>query len=70
MNTTDNKTDALKSFLTDEQILECMILFETRKIDAARKLSAYMFPKWNITTIDAIEILKAIQKEWSTNTPK
>jgi hypothetical protein len=64
-------TTALRKFATDEQILECLIMFEHRKMDAAKMLSSYVFPKWQITTIDAVKILTNIQKEWSsTNSSK
>ncbi len=58
-------TNALKAFATDEQILECMLLFESNKLDAAKLLAAYMFPKWQVSTLEAITILMNIQKEWS-----
>lgn len=58
-------TKALKDFATDDQILECLILFEARKMDAAKMLATYMFPKWKVSTLEAVNILMAVQKEWS-----
>ena len=57
----------LKDFATDEQILECLILFEERKMDAAKLLASYMFPKWQITTLEAVNILMNVQKEMSAS---
>ncbi len=57
-------TKALKDFATDEEILECLILFEERKLEASKLLSAYMFPKWQVTTLEALGILQNIHKEW------
>ena len=57
----------LKDFATDEQILECLILFEERKMDAAKLLASYMFPKWQITTLEAVNILTNVQKEMSAS---
>ncbi len=57
---------ALKSFVSDDQILECLILFETRQMDAGKLLSSYMAPKWsNISTLDAVKILSSVQKEFN-----
>ncbi len=57
-------TKALRAFATDEQILECLILFEERKMEAAKLLAAYVFPKWKITTLEAVRILLNVYKEW------
>ncbi len=58
------KTNALKDFANEEQILECLILFEgVRKMEAAKLLAAYMFPKWNITTLEAYKILQNVYNE-------
>lgn len=54
---------SLKLYLTDEQILECLILFEKRKIDAAKKLCAYLYPKRIIPTLEGVKILTELQKE-------
>jgi hypothetical protein len=59
-------TKALKYFATEEQILECLILFEqVRKMEAAKLLASYMFPKWQVTTLEAFGILQNVYKEWS-----
>ena len=59
------KTKALLDFVTEDQILEVMILWQSnRKMDAARLLSAYTFPKWNLTTLQAIKILTSLESEW------
>lgn len=57
-------TAALQSLITDEQILECLILFETRRMDASKLLAAYLYDKWQISTINAHGILLNIKKEW------
>lgn len=54
---------ALKSFISDEQILEVMIKFETRKIEACKMLQEMMFDKWRITILEAMGILQNIAKE-------
>ena len=59
-------TNALKDFATEEQILECLILFEqVRKMEAAKLLASYMFPKWQVSTLEAFGILQNVYKEWS-----
>ncbi len=63
-------TKALKAFATEEEILECLILFEERKMEAAKLLASYMFPKWQVSTLEAVKILLAVQKEWSTTNSK
>lgn len=60
-------TEALKAFATDDQILECLILFEERKMDAAKLLAYYMLPKWHVSTLEAVNILIDVQKEWSVS---
>ena len=58
-------TEALKAFATDEQILECLVLYDgLRKMEAAKLLSAYMHPKWMVTTLEAYGILQNVYKEW------
>lgn len=54
---------ALQSFITDEQILEVMIKFETRKVEACKMLQKMLFDKWQITMFEAMGILQNIQKE-------
>ncbi len=54
---------ALQRFLTDEQILEVMIRFETRKIDACKMFQEMMFDKWQMSVLEAMGILQNIQKE-------
>ena len=60
-------TKALKDFVTDDQILECLILFECRKMEAAKLLASYMFPKWRVSTLEAVKILINIQNELLEN---
>lgn len=55
--------NALKAFITDDKIIECLILFESRKMDAAKLLCSYMANKWQITTLQAVEILTKIKQE-------
>lgn len=58
-------TKALKDFVTEEQILECLIMFEQiRRMDAARLLASYMSSKWQVTTLEAYTILENVYKEW------
>jgi len=56
-------TEALRAFVTDEELLECLILFEAKKIDASKLLASYMFPKWQVTTLEAFGILTNVKKE-------
>lgn len=57
-------TKALKDFATEEQILECLILFEqVRKMEAAKLLAVYMFPKCQVTTLEAYKILEKVYQE-------
>jgi len=58
-----NNIQALQSFITDEQILEVMIKFEARKVEACKMLQEMMFDKWRITVLEAMGILQSIQKE-------
>ncbi len=60
-------TKLLKDFATDEEILECLILFEERKLEASKLLATYMFPKWRVTTLEAFGILQNVHKEWSVS---
>lgn len=59
-------TKALQRFLSDEQILEVLVKFQDRKIDACRLLQAYLDEKWQLTTIQAMGILQRIHLEWAT----
>lgn len=57
-------TNALKQFVTEEQILECLILFEQNdKVEASKLLAAYLHPKWQVTTLQAFGILQNVHKE-------
>ncbi len=54
----------LKRFdITDDQILDVLILFESRQMDAAKQLRALMFDKWNISTLHAHTIIVELKKE-------
>lgn len=57
-----DKTKELRAFISDDDILECLILFENRKMDAAKLLASYVYPKWQITTLEAVKILIEVQK--------
>ena len=58
--------NALKSFITDEQILELLIKYEDgSKMDACRMLQGYLFPKWQTTTLECIGIMQNIYKEFN-----
>jgi hypothetical protein len=58
-------TKALQGLVKDEEILECLIMFEKRKLEAAKMLAGYLFPKWRVTNLEALGILQNIDKEWS-----
>lgn len=62
-------TEAMLSFVTDEQLLECLILYETRKMDAAKLLKEYMFPKWQVTTLEAVRMLMNCYTEFQQPNP-
>lgn len=55
---------AMRDFITDEQLLECLILFETSKMDAAKLMIAYMGDKWSPTTLQAVRILENLSQEF------
>lgn len=58
-------TKKLQKFVTDEQILECLILFDNgRKMEASRILVSYLFEKWQVETLEAFGILQNVHKEW------
>lgn len=56
--------EQIRKYVTDEQLLECLILFEKRKIDASKMLSSYMFPKYKATTLECVKILTNLQKHF------
>ena len=58
-------TQALKRFITEDQILECMIEYETSRVEGAKLLRNLIFDEWRITTTEAMGILHNIQKEWA-----
>lgn len=57
-------TEALKQFVTEEEILSILILFESRKLAAANKLKELMWDKWQVTTLQALGILQNVSKEF------
>ncbi len=54
---------SIKAFLNDDQILDCLILFEDRKMDASRKLQGYLSGKYNVSVLAACNILTTIKNE-------
>jgi len=64
MKTKLTKTEAIRDFLTDEQIMEVLILAENRRMEAARLMAEYMDTKWRLTTLEAVKLLCAIMREW------
>lgn len=60
-----NKIESLKSFLTDDQILECLVLFDDSKIEGSKLLRSFLFDKWRITTVEAIKIMQDIHSEFN-----
>jgi hypothetical protein len=63
-------TQALQQFLTDDQILEAMIAFELNKLNGAKLLCYIIFEKWHLTTLEAVGILRNIQREWASGALK
>lgn len=58
------KTEALRGFLSDDEILDVVILYKSRKMEAAKNLASLMFPKWQISTLEAVNILEEVSKEF------
>lgn len=55
---------SLEKFITQEQILECLIKYENnRKMEAAKLLQYYMINKWIVTVLEAVNLLKAAYNE-------
>jgi len=63
MNATEIQVNDLREILTDDEILNVLILFQSRKIDACRALSYAVFPKWNITVLEAMSILQKLNND-------
>ena len=60
-------TELLKGFLKDDEILETLIVFKERKMKGCETLKALLFPKWKITTLEAMGILQKVEKEFDGN---
>ena len=59
-------TKALQDFLDDDQILEVAELASNkRSLEAARLLQYFLIEKWNISTIDAVSMVKKIALDFS-----
>jgi len=56
--------EALKGFITEDQILQVLIDYKKRKLQGAETLMTFLFDKWKITTIEAIKIIEKIEKEF------
>lgn len=54
----------LLKFITEDQLLECLQLYEKRKMEACGLLVKYMEPKCGITKFEAHKILFKVQKEF------
>lgn len=64
-----SKMEGLRKFLpslTDDTILDLLILFESRQIMAARKFKEIMEPVWpyHLSTLEARELLENIYKDF------
>lgn len=57
--------EATKQFLSDDQILEIILLAESGLIAAARRLRAYLENSCPLSTTDAIKLLKAVLEEFN-----
>ena len=57
-------TEALKGFITEDEILQVLIDYKERKLQGAETLKTLLFDKWRITTIEAIGIIQGIEKEF------
>lgn len=56
--------ELVKKVCTDEQILECLILFEKRKLEASKRIAGYLWPKYKFTTLEAYELLRQLKDEF------
>ncbi len=57
---------SLQDFLPDDQILEVAVLAsDNRLLEAARLLQFFLVEKWNISTIDAVSIVRKIALDFS-----
>lgn len=57
-------SDKLKRFLSDDEILDIMIIFkDQRKVEACRQLQNSLLYAWTISITEAMGILQNIDKE-------
>lgn len=57
--------ETAKQFLSDDQILEIMLLSTSGLIAGARRLQAELYNKCPLSTTDAIKLLKAVLEEFN-----
>jgi hypothetical protein len=63
-----SKAKLIRGVISDDQIMDCLIMFEDRKIDAARMFSALLYPKIQLTTLNALKFLFELQEELGLKT--
>lgn len=58
--------ETLKDFLSDDQILEVAeASARQRTLEAARRLQYFLIDKWNISTAQAVDIVRKLSLEFS-----
>lgn len=57
-------TQALRKFLTSDQILDILVKYDTRKMEAVEMLQEALGDKWRITKLEGMGILSNVSKEW------
>lgn len=57
-------TQALRQFLSTDQILDILVKYDTRKMEAVEMLREALGDKWKITKLEGMCILLTISKEW------
>jgi hypothetical protein len=58
-------TQALKRFLSTDQILDILVKFDTRKMEAVEMLQEALGNQWRITKLEGMGILSNVAKEWN-----
>ena len=54
----------LRWYLTDDQVLEVLVLFETRQMEAARRLVELLKGKRTLTVLEAVKVLEGISNQF------
>lgn len=58
-------TNALKEFITEDQILEVLeSVLDGRKLQASNLLKGFMWDKWNLTDLEANNFVQKLAQEW------